>query len=466
MLSKSKIFLYACLSLSLGLGLSQYIPLTIILALGIGVVMVFTLAGRIKAFSFFGIMLLLGLYYPKYSQPPDLSVYVGKKHEWTVLIANDPEVSDKSIKAKAKVLKIDNQAVSTDILIAFSKFPSFDYGDQFLLEGKLEPKSEFNKKENVSGEMVFPKVIRREPGKTNFIKKQIYKTKHLLLTKIEELLPSPASGLLAGLLLGVRSMPKDLNDKFRITGTTHIVAVSGFNVTIIAQAIEKILRRYGRSFSFFGSILAITAFVVLTGATASVVRAGIMGSLVLVAQQVGRLYLSLNALVFASALMLLQNPLLLQFDIGFQLSFAAMAGLLFVQPKLEQFSENSFIKNYIFPTLSAQATTTPIILYHFGNLSIIALLSNLFVLPFVAVNMFVGFFSLVIYIGLGVWPEVIGSISWLLLTYVIKVVELCALIPGASFSELPFPLWAVAIYFFALIYFLKWKPKPKILSNT
>ncbi|HYC80078.1 MAG TPA: ComEC/Rec2 family competence protein, partial [Candidatus Binatia bacterium] len=302
-------------------------------------------------------------------QPLDLREYYGQQHLYRVVIIQEPEVKEKSVHFIAELLEIDRGIIRTKIKVTTERYPVYEYGTELVLEGKLEPKSEFSAKENISGELPFPKVVSTRLGEGNRVMYALLDLKHLLLDAISAILPEPQSGLLGGILLGTKGMSKELQEDFRRTGTSHIVAVSGFNVTIVASMLDKIFRRLGRTASFYVSILAIAGFVVITGASASVVRAGFMGSLVLLAQHSGRIYSGVNSVAFAGAIMMVQNPRLLQFDIGFQLSFAALAGLMFIQPKLELLVSNSFLKNYIFPTLSAQITTTPLILYHFGNFS-------------------------------------------------------------------------------------------------
>ncbi len=467
--SKSRIFLLACVAINLGLATSQSLNVIWSLIIAIVLIVAGTLGWQninLRVLIMCGLLFFGSAYWAYSSRPNNLSEYFQQEHEFYVAVTDDPNIKDKTIKTHGKILSIDGQAAKGSILLTMQRYPTFNYGTKFVLKGELEAKSEFSKKENVSGELAFAKVIRMEEGKGNRIKKLLYDIKHTLLKEIGEMLPQPESGLLAGIILGVQAMPVSYNDQFRITGTTHIIAVSGFNVTVIASALDKILRRFGRAFSFYTSLMAVAAFVVMTGASASVVRAGLMGGLALLAQHSGRMSFGFNTMLFASAIMLIQNPLLLQFDIGFQLSFGAMAGLMFVQPRLEKFSDNAFLKEYIFPTSAAQLATMPIILYHFGNVSTIAVLANLFALPIIPLCMFVGFATASAFMILDFLPKLLAFVPWIMLTYVIKVVGIFAKVPGAGFSELKFPLWAVVIYYAVLVTIILWKPKPKISSNS
>ncbi|MBX4187663.1 MAG: ComEC/Rec2 family competence protein [Candidatus Doudnabacteria bacterium] len=458
------------MSANIGLGFGYKFTKLNMALLAMFFVIIFTLDFKNKIGRLFGlaglILICFGLL-ATHQEPAAYGQYFGqKKTKLTVVVVNDPEVKDKSHSFLGKVQNVNGQAREDMIVVVLPKYPLYEYGTRFVLEGELEPVSEFNLKDNVSAQIVFPKILEANNGSGNWLKKKIYDLKHVLLSDINQLLSSPESGLLGGLLLGTRHMPDYLIEQFRVTGTSHIIAVSGFNVTIVASFLDRMLRRFGRSVSFYSSILAISGFVIITGASASVVRAGIMGSLVLIAQHSGRLYASINALLLTSAVMLLQNPKLLVYDIGFQLSFAALAGLLFIQPLFDdKFPKANIVSSSIFPTIAAQVTTAPIILYHFGNFSLISVLANLLVLPSIPIAMFLGAAALAIYMIAPAAGAISAFLVWLLLKYVILVIGICSNVPLASLDNITFPLYALCIYFAVLSLFLIWKQKQKASLN-
>lgn len=190
----------------------------------------------------------------------------------------------------------------------------------------------------------------------------------------------------------------------------------------------------------------------MVGAGASVVRAAVMGILILLAQQAGRLYQIKNALVFAGALMIFINPKVLVWDVGFQLSFAATLGLVYISPILQKWLEadkddfslpgsiGAFVKSdksvklILVATLSAQIAVLPLLVVNFGQLSLISPLANLLVLPVIPITMLFGFLAALaglLFLPLG---QIFGWLSWLFLTYEIKVIELLAKIPLAAVS--------------------------------
>ncbi len=248
---------------------------------------------------------------------------------------------------------------------------------------------------------------------------------------IEKILPEPQASFLAGLLFGIdQNISKDLLEDFNQTGTRHIIALSGYNITIIASLIMGFLLWLGfwRKHAFVIAVIAIIFFVILTGASASVSRAAIMGILVLISQQVGRVSSPKNLLAFAAFLMVFKEPTALLNNIGWQLSFAATIGIIYLSPFLKKLPE------ILATTLSAQIAVMPFILYYFRQISLISPLANLLVLPIIPITMLAGFISMTcgtIWTPLGIflsWP------AWLFLTYEIKIIGFLAKVPFAGLS--------------------------------
>lgn len=248
---------------------------------------------------------------------------------------------------------------------------------------------------------------------------------------IEKILPEPQASFLAGLLFGIEeNIPENLLENFNLTGTRHITALSGYNITIIASLLMGFLLWIGfwRKHAFFIAIIGIIFFVLFTGASASVVRAAIMGTLVLIAQQVGRASSPKNLLASAAFLMILKEPTALLDNIGLQLSFAATIGIIYFSPYLKK------LPQILSTTLSAQIAVMPLIIFYFKQVSLISPIANLLILPIIPVTMLLGFIALifgVLWTPIGIflaWP------AWLFLTYEIKIVELLAKLPFASLS--------------------------------
>lgn len=257
---------------------------------------------------------------------------------------------------------------------------------------------------------------------------------------INSLLPEPQASLLNGILFGVKAtMPKSLYQALVATGTLHIIALSGVNISILSALIARSTIFLGRKASSIISICLIVLFVLFVGASPSVVRAAVMGCLSLIAVYFGRQSWGLLGLVFTAMLMLLYDFSLLK-NISFQLSFMATLGIILANKMTEcqtrkslLYQFKSFLKNNLILTFSAQIFTLPIILYYFHRASLIAPLANLLIEWTIQPIMILGFATSIIgwiWQPLGYLP---AWLAWVPLTYLVTVVELLAEIPFASF---------------------------------
>ena len=241
---------------------------------------------------------------------------------------------------------------------------------------------------------------------------------------LQRSLPEPMASLSAGILLGVKGqMPKQFYDALVNTGTLHIVAASGYNVSIVATIAMRVIGGFvSRNVAIVMGIVAIIVYVFLAGGSASVLRAGIMGSLTLVSFYFGRPAEAKRLLFVTAGIMLLIDPILI-FDIGFQLSFVATAGLLYLEPLIENkfqftiYNLQTFLKSYLYPTLAASIATLPVILWHFGRVSLISPLVNMLVLP--TVPLIMGITALILVGG-----QFMAWLSYPLLAYVVYMIKL------------------------------------------
>ncbi len=225
----------------------------------------------------------------------------------------------------------------------------------------------------------------------------LYSFRERALETIDTILPEPAASLLAGILIGDEAgIPANVRDAFNATNTAHIIAISGFNITIIAGLLAQLARRVvGAKRATLIVILGLVIYTLLVGAGASVVRAAIMGSLSVIAAHYHRPNTALNALAIAALIMSALNPFTL-FDVGFQLSFFATLGLILYVAPLTRAFENFYsrftsaeraqqivgaISDTFIVSIAAQITTTPLIAFTFHRLSLIGLFANFLILP-------------------------------------------------------------------------------------
>lgn len=270
-------------------------------------------------------------------------------------VAGEPEISGDKQRLILLAKRLDAAPylieLNERVLVTTQLYPRYKYGEQLKIYGQIKKPENFSDfdyaaylaKDNVFTTMFFPTV---EPGtfSMNFMEKakiaffnKIFAVKNAFEGSIARSVSEPNAAFINGILLGSRSqIPQDIKDDFARTGTSHILAISGYNIAMIAVIISwffLLLMRRPKAFWF--SLAGVALFTILTGAQASVVRAAIMGSIVLLARREGRLNDPRNAIILAGAAMILINPLVLRSDIGFQLSFAATLGLIYLTPVIE-----------------------------------------------------------------------------------------------------------------------------------
>ncbi|HMP42101.1 MAG TPA: ComEC/Rec2 family competence protein [Roseiflexaceae bacterium] len=271
------------------------------------------------------------------------------------------------------------------------------------------------------------------------------------------MLPEPQASLAIGILLGlVASIPDDVNEHFSITGTSHIIVISGWNITIIATALYGLAERMRltKQHAFWAILVAIWIYTAFVGMTATVIRAAVMGTVVVVGQRPDRPAHARTTLSGACWAMTPWDPQTL-WDMGFQLSALATASLFAYGKGTEalllrtplRFGWLDWAREALTATLAAQILALPLILYHFGNLSLIAPLANVLILPMVPYAMLFGAIALVgglIWLPLGqmlAWP------AYLFLAWLTEGARFFAGVPWAAVLVPPFPLWGLLAYY-------------------
>ena len=437
-----------------------------------------------------GLALLLGALRFNASSPQFnehfLAHYNGRG--WTTIrgvVAAEPDVRDRwtNLRVGAYQIQVDDRwrDIEGTVLVQASRYPRYAYGDELEVSGLLETPPEFEDfsyRDYLAHRGIYsilrrPQIQRLAHGQGNPIYAALFALKERALSTIGAMLPEPEASVLAGILLGVgHGMPKDLEEAFRITGTTHILVISGSNIAFVAAMLTAIGHRLVGKRKATPVVLAgIAVYTILVGADAAVVRAAIMGGLYVLALHYGRRSDALISLVVAASVMTLLNPRTL-WDLGFQLSFAATLGLILLVPPVREGVESwlrrwlseasvrhtlSVLNDALIVTLAAQIMTTPIILYTFGRLSLVSLLSNSLVLLAQPGVMVCG--GMATLLGLVRLPlgQVVGWIAWLFLTYTVRVVEITARVPLAAI-DIPRPGWIVLwLYYGLLLGWLVWK---------
>jgi len=394
------------------------------------------------------------------------------------LVAAEPDIREKSQKLTIEIKQLNYYAVGSRkekerVSATINRYPEYQYGDELKITGKLETPLEFEdfnykdylKKDGIYSVMNFPKIELVEKNQGNFAYATILKFKNKLRESIYQNISPPQSSILGAMILGdKRKISEEWKNKLNVTGVRHITAVSGLHVTILTSILMTFLIGLGlwRQQAFYFAIILITLFIILTGFQSSAIRAGIMGSLFLFGQYLGRLSVSSRAIVFAGTIMLAQNPLLLRLDVGFQLSFLAVMGIIYLGPIFKDWlkfiPEEKFInlRSILVMTLSAQIFTLPILIYNFGYISLIGPLTNLLIVPLLYWIMLFGFiFGLV-----GIVWQYLGWVFsfpvWLLLTYLVEVIDKFSKISWA-FKTLENLHWIWLVILYLILALITWR---------
>jgi len=306
-------------------------------------------------------------------------------------------------------------------------------------------------------------------GYNNNYLNKIASVRRLFEGNISKMMPAPESGLANGLIFGGNNrLSEEMQNSFAVTGMTHIVAVSGYNVSVIVLTVITIAIFVGfwRKQASFFAVLAIIIFVAMIGFPSSGIRAAIMGIIVLFSIVFGRISNSLNLVVLSATIMLLWNPLQLRYDIGFQLSFLAVIGILSIYPIFEKFIVIKYkaftITEILFLTISAQLFVLPVILVNFHVLSLSCIITNLLILPILPITMLLVFLASVISIFSFAIASPFVWLSYFFLLYEIKIIEFFANQKWNIIFIKDFPISLIIFYYLALfliVYYFKKRVK-------
>lgn len=381
---------------------------------------------------------------PELFSTDPLDSYVGESVEFYVFVLDSPARKEFSLRAKGKV-EINN---TSNVLLVFDRDADVDFAEKLSVRGTLKKPENFEtdqgkefdyigylKKDGIR--YILEVDDYEKIGEESWpIRKGLFKFAEKLKGEISNFLPEPKASLLNAILLGDRDgIPANIRDSFIRTGTIHIMALSGYNISIILDSVLRFGEiTFGIRYSFIPAIIASTLFAVMVGGGASVVRATIMALTVLIAKRVGRTYDALRALTVAVFIMVLINPTILIFDLSFQLSAFATLGLILIPDKIEKYFKvikKKFLRDTIVATVSAQIAVTPLLLLKTGSFSVISLPANILIVPILPIVMFLGgviiLFS--IFPLIGFIPAFFANV---LLSYLLFVVDLLG---GISFAS-------------------------------
>ncbi|WP_420645787.1 DNA internalization-related competence protein ComEC/Rec2 [Candidatus Leptofilum sp.] len=405
----------------------------------------------------------------------------------TGLVVDEPDVRDRFVNLRVAVdtIQVSGGAqlpMQGIVQVQTYRFPVINYGSRLRVTGILEtpPEGEtfsyrtYLARQGIHSLMSLPNVTVIAENEGNSLYQAIFTFKSRAQTTIAQLIPEPQAALLTGILLGNdNGLPPDLDEAFRITGMTHIIAISGFNVAILVAILVRLAEPFfSRRGAVIFALVGISLYTVLVGADASVVRAALMGGIYLIANRwLGRPNFAFASLFLAGFGMTLVRPFTL-WDVGFQLSFAATLSLMLYADPLTQWTRRKLqrwlvrdwvekvmgvLSEAVILTIAAQILTLPLIIGYFEQLSIISPLANALILPVQPAVMIWGGLATLVGLVLPAVGQLLAWVAWLFLGYTIWMVRLFAAVPGAAIPLAVSPGGVIAI--FGVIGALTWLGK-------
>jgi len=385
---------------------------------------------------------------------PVLDQLVGSEVSFVGTVVHEPEFT-----ATNQRLYIENEA--TKILVYVDRFLEVAYGDTVSVTGKLVYPEAFVsdtgrtfaypgylRAKGVGYLMYYPEVLVEESATGWSLVGSLLTLKQVVVNRLSQFLPMPEAGLAAGILLGVTvSLGDALEQAFRDSGIIHIVVLSGYNMMLVVSfflfVLAYVLPYRAR---LLVGLCGVWLFALLVGLSATVTRAAIMASLLLLVRFGGQTHSVMRALFLAGAVMLLSNPYLLLYDIGFQLSFmATLALLLLSEPLARVFAfvpAVGGVREFLVATLATQFFVSPLLLYHMGAFSLVSVVVNVLVLPVVPLAMAAAALLALIGSVPGVGTLWMYVTYWLL-HYIMSMATWFAALPLATVTVPAFSGWVV-----------------------
>jgi competence protein ComEC len=363
-------------------------------------------------------------------------------------VSDDPDSGKNGeVLLRLSNLSINGHAVAGKAWISTSRVDDIKRGDKAVVSGKME--MGFG---SFAAVMYRAKVLNIQRPQPGDIAREV---RDWFADKVRLAVPEPQASLGLGYLLGQRrALPTELQLALVVTGLTHVVVASGYNLTILVRLARRLFVKVSKYLAALSATIMIVAFMAITGASPSMSRAGLVSGLSLAAWYYGRQFHPLVLLPFAAAVTVLIDPTYAWNDLGWQLSFAAFAGVMILAPLLQRYffgdKKPSIVRQILGETISASILTLPILVFAFGQFSNIAILSNLLILPLVPIAMLLVFVGGIGAIALPQLAVIIGAPAVWVLTYMTTVIQYFAALPWAQ-TIVAIQPWMVAVAYALII---------------
>ena len=372
--------------------------------------------------------------------------------------------------ARPSITSSGNQALivrpdgfTQDLRVSLYHHTVAQQGERVWIRGILKQPENFDnfnyvaylRKHNITAELSKPRIIILQNPPHN-LSGWLGKLRQQVIAISHRTLNEHSSAIVLGMLIGHKEqLPAEVEDSFRKSGLIHILVVSGFNLTIIALGVGVFAKLAGRRLIDVLALVLIWLFVILVGATAAVIRAAVMASIIILARFSGRLAVSAASLLLAVVIMSALNPWQLFYDIGFQLSVAATFGVLEASRLRVRLGAEGWLSELLWPSLGAILCTAPIIAHYFGTLSTVAPLANLLVLPLVPYLMLFGALAL-----LPITNYVFAPLTEMLVAWEMRTITTLASWPYSQLEVVIHPSVIVAYYFIIvmIVWLVNYRP--------
>jgi len=477
-MTSSKIFFYCLFSFVLGIGLASFLFISSFFLYSATIILLFLLIfinKKAKIYFLIFLFFFAGIIYYQFREETidenHIAFFNGEKIVFHGKVVKEIDERLDKIKITLGQIVVDKKDLNGKVLINVPLYSDYQYGDLLEIECKVEMPGSIDgfsyanylAPYGIYSVCYWPKIKIIEKSTQNSIYSNILKFKKKSLSFVTTNFPEPQATFLSAILLGLKKqIPSDMRSWFSLSGVSHLLAVSGLHIAILIQMIAILLTNLfliRRQKVFFPTIFIISLFIISIGAPASAIRAGLMGLVLLFASRIERPYSVLNSLILVGTLMLLFNPKFLIFDIGFQLSFLAVLGICFFYKSFNKWfakiPDSRFfpLRSYLSITLSAQILVLPLVLYYFGNLSLMAPITNILILLVMPIVMFLGFFFIFASF-INFWlAQIFFWPLWILITYIILITKLFSAIPYLSFVIMGFPLLGALVIYILLFLF-------------
>lgn len=415
-----------------------------------------------------------------------LAPYIGKGITVEGRVVDDPDRRDGSLRIVVHAEKIHGVELPKEqqgkLIASLPRDEQIAFGDRLTLKGQIELPESFETNtghifdypkylevRGISALMSFATVEEKVEGGFSLMG-SLFSLKHAFERALERVFVEPQGALAEGILLGERrGLPDDLTKAFVVSGLVHVVVLSGYNISIVAEWVMRAFSFLPKTLNLVGGGIVIILFALMTGGSATAVRACVMALIAILGRYLERPNDALRALTVAVLVMVLWNPLSTLYDPSFILSVLATFGLITISPwfeeKLTWLPEKFGIRSIAASTISVQIYVLPALLYFTGVLSFVSLPANILALPVVSLAMLLSFLSGMLALIHPLLAFVPGVFADFLLRWMIIIAQTATAIPFSSTIVSAFPAYVAALCYIPLTALAIWLYKKSLSRN-